>query len=392
MKIAFIIQRYGKEVMGGSELHCRQLAERLEDSGHDCTVFTTAAKDYISWKNEYSPGETFLQGVSLKRFSVKRERDINSFNRFSEQIFSKAHSHEDELRWLEKQGPYSPELISALEKEAPSYDVLIFFTYLYYNTYWGLKKAKGRKVLVPTAHDEPPLYLDIMKDVFSIPDAFIFNTPSEKGLLSRLFSFEGKYQDIVGVGIEMSEVRDRSAFLAKYNIWPPFILYAGRIEPGKGCQDLLDYFLAYSGKNPDLRLVLIGKLLMDLPPHPKIRYLGFLPPEEKNAAMASALVTVHPSRLESLCMAALESMALKIPILVQEKTQPLRNHTLQGRSGLFYSNYDEFEESLNLLIRDSRLRRSMGENGLRYVQDHYSWSRVMQKYQKLFDYLMNLKA
>lgn len=392
MKIAFVVQRYGKEVIGGSELSCRQIAERLANSGYDCTVYTTTGKDYITWKNEYPSGETLLKGVIIKRYAVEKERDIESFNKFSDWIFSNVHSHENEIEWLERQGPYSPALIEALEKEASSYDFFIFFTYLYYNAYWGLKKVKGKKALVPTAHDEPPLYLDIMKEVFSFPQAFIFNTESEKELIGQLFSLENKYQDIVGVGVEVPKKPESSVFCSKYGINPPFILYAGRIEAGKGCEELIDHFLFYNRKISDLTLVFIGKLLMDLPSHPKIKYLGFLSSEEKNAAMASALATIHPSHFESLCLAALESMAVQTPILVQEKTQPLKQHCLNGRGGLFYSNYEEFEESLNLFIKDSKLRRTMGENGLQYVQEFYSWPKIIKKYGKLFDYLMGLKC
>ncbi|MGB8952937.1 MAG: glycosyltransferase family 4 protein [Candidatus Aminicenantales bacterium] len=384
MKIAFVIQRYGKEVMGGSELHCRLIAERLAASGYDCTVYTTTAQDYITWKNEYPAGEFILNGVVIKRFKVKKKRDIQSFNEYSDWIFLNAHSRKDEVEWLKRQGPYCPDLIQALEREEKDHDLFIFFTYLYYNTFWGLQAIKGRKVLVPTAHDELPLRLGIMKDVFSLPHAFMFNTESEKQMLSRMFPFNGKYQDVVGVGVDIPENVGLSRFRPKYRAVAPYVLYAGRIEPGKGCQELTDYFLKYSRKNSRLSLLLIGNLLMKLPPHPRIRYLGFVSPEEKNVAMAHAQVTCHPSHFESLCMAALESLAVRTPLLVQEEADPLKQHCLVGKSGLYYKRYEEFALDLDLLLGDARLRQVMGENGLHYICRNYTWPQILKKYDILF--------
>jgi len=387
-KIAFVVQRYGKEVMGGSELLCRLIAERLAGAGYAVTVYTTTAKDYVTWKNEYSEGTTILNGVAIKRFRVKKERDIGSFNKFSDWIFHHPHGPDDEKKWMEWQGPYSTGLIEALAREENDQDMFIFFTYLYYNTYWGLQAVKGEnKVLVPTGHDEPALRLDLMKEVFAHPRAFVFNTDSEREMLGRYFSFEGKYGDVVGVGVDLPAGPPDPGFQRKYGLHSPFILYAGRIEPGKGCRELLDNFREYSRKAPGLELVLIGNLLMDLPAHPKVRYLGFVSPEDKNNAMASALATVHPSHLESLCMAALESLAVRTPILVQEGADPLKQHCLKGRCGLFYSNYPEFEGGLDLLLRDERLRCALGSNGLDYVSRNYTWPLIIQKYEKLFEHM-----
>lgn len=388
MKIAFVVQRYGKEVMGGSELHCRQVAERLVDAGHDCVVFTTTAKDYVTWKNEYPEGRTLLNGVSILRFDVDKERDIDSFNDFSDQIFFNAHTREEEIEWMERQGPNSTRLLEAIAERQSDFDIFIFFTYLYFNTYWGLKRVSGKKALVPTAHDEPALHLEIMGEVFSAPDAFVFNTEAEKKMLSTHFSFNGKYSDVVGVGVEIPQSKYPVGFGAKYGLDAPFILYAGRIEPGKGCRELIDYFIRYHEQNPTISLVLIGKLLMELPRHAGIHYLGFLPTDEKNQAMAAALVSVHPSHLESLCMAALESLAVETPILVQARTDPLKQHCVSGDCGLWYSEYAEFAAALNLLLSDGRLRSGLGRNGKAYVQQNYSWKEIINKYERLFKNLV----
>ncbi len=388
LKIAFVVQRYGREVMGGSELHCRLVAERLAQHGYDCTVYTTTAKDYITWKNEYPPGESILNAVAVKRYNVRAPRDIQAFNALSDRVFDgRINAAQDELDWMEKQGPDSPDLIRAIEREAGTQDVWVFFTYLYYNTYWGLRAAEARQertALVPTAHDEPPLKLEMMKDVFRRPRAFVFNTEPEKEMLGRYFPFEGKYQDTVGVGVDIPERADTAGFRRRYGIEGPFILYAGRIEAGKGCAELLEHFQRYGRRNSSLSLVLIGKRLMRVPADPRIRVLGFVSAEDKNAAMAAAEVTVHPSHLESLCMAALESLAVRTPILVQGATEPLRRHCLDGQCGLFYENFPEFSRCLDLLLRDARLRRALGANGLDYVKKNYVWDKIIEKYARMF--------
>src|SRR5439155_3897075 len=199
MRLAFIVQRYGTEVLGGSEYHCRLVAERLADQ-HEVDVLTSCARDYITWKNEYPEGSDRVRGVTVRRFANARTRDLAAFNKYSEWIFNNPHTRADEMEWLKQQGPWCPSLLDYVRRHQQQYDVLIFFTYLYAPTVLGLEINPARSVLVPTSHDEPAIRLEIYADVFNRPAALLFNTDSERRFIHALFEDRTELEEVVGVG------------------------------------------------------------------------------------------------------------------------------------------------------------------------------------------------
>jgi glycosyltransferase involved in cell wall biosynthesis len=382
-QVAIVVQRYGPEVTGGSESLSRGVAERLA-SDTRVTVFTTCARDYVTWRNEFAPGTERLGGVDVARFPVEEERDLVSFNRLSDRIFAGPASEEEELRWLRSQGPQAPRLVEALEKRKEEFAAILFFTYLYAPTYWGLKVAPERSILVPTAHDEPPLRLSIYQSVFAAPRAFAFCSLPEKQIVEGRFPLAKRPSEIAGIGIEVPEAPDVERFRIRHDVRGPYVLYAGRIDAGKGCGEMLDHYGRYRrDRRGGAQLLLIGKLAMEPPRTPGVRYVGYVSEAEKMAAMAGAKAILCPSLYESLSIVLLEGFALGTPALVNGRSAVLRDHAVRSRAALHYASAEEFVEALDLLVAEDPLRMAMGNNGTRYVREHYRWDVVMAKYRGL---------
>src|SRR6185436_1788702 len=135
MKIAFVVQRYGLDINGGAELHCRYVAEHLLKHT-EVEVLTTCAGDYITWKNRYPEGSEKINGVTVRRFRVDKERNPIAFGRLQDELLRYAHGEEDERRWIDEEGPNSPELIRFIRKSRDDYDFFIFFSYRYYQSFF----------------------------------------------------------------------------------------------------------------------------------------------------------------------------------------------------------------------------------------------------------------
>jgi len=408
VRIAFIVQRYGTEILGGSEYHCRLVAERVAEK-HHVDVLTTCARDYITWKNEYPEGSDRLRGVTVRRFANARTRDIEAFNKYSDWIFNNSHGRNDEMEWLKQQGPWSPGLVDYLERHHQNYDILVFFTYLYAPTVMGIHVAPSKSLLVPTAHDEPAIKLGIYRDVFSSAAGLVWNTDVERRFVSSMFHLRAMVEDVVGCGVDLPDIEaldgaptpsdappdgreplpphlegPANAFKRRHRIHGPFALYGGRIDPGKGCEELLEYFQAFIRDGGDATLMLMGVKLMPLPEDPRVRFAGILPEEERLHALEAATVVIVPSPYESLSLLALESFAVGTPVLANARADVLVDHCRRSNAGLFYADRWEFGEALKLLLRDANLRATLGKNGRAYIHRNYRWSIVLSKYERLF--------
>ena len=128
VKLAVVVQRYGQAINGGAELHARYIAEHLARHAQ-VEVLTTCASDYVTWRNELPDGVDRVNGVAVRRFPVKHERDPLVFGKRSEHVFNERHSLDDELDWLDAEGPTSTALVDYIGKHASDFDFLIFFSY-----------------------------------------------------------------------------------------------------------------------------------------------------------------------------------------------------------------------------------------------------------------------
>ena len=384
MKLAIVVHRYGATINGGSELHARYLAERLAAHA-EVRVLTTCARDYVTWRNELPAGEEIVNGIPVERFRVARERDTIEFSRRSTQCFDEVHSLQDELRWLESEGPASPALIERLRRGRREFDFVLLFSVRYYQAYHGARALPATAMLVPTAEREAALGLHLFLPILRGVRAIMYNSHEEQALINGLANNDHVPGVVVGVGSEIPSAVQPERARQAMELRRPFIVYVGRIDGNKGCAELFDFFMQYSeARDRPIDLVLVGRAMMPIPGHPHIRHLGYLEDADKFDVMAAAEVLVMPSPYESLSMAALEAWALGRPVLANARCDVLVGQCIRSNAGLYYQTATEFGAALDLLLDDDGVARRLGERGRAYFATHYSWPVIERKYLDMF--------
>jgi len=382
-RVAFVVQRCGPEVNGGAESLCLQVAQKMSDSW-DTEILTTCALDYMTWENHYPEGTEECGGTTIRRFPNSSTRDVEAFDKLSAELHPQMEicTLDEQERWMKMQGPNSKALTSYIESHENEYDAFLFFGYLYATTVQNLPLVANKSFLVPCAHDEWPIYFSMFDRFFALPQKFVFNMESEKAFLEkRFFQLEMK-GPTAGIGIELPDTKDPDGFIKKYQITAPYLLYCGRIDPSKGCAEMIEAFLFWKHRySIPHQLVLVGNSAMEIPEHDDIIATGFVTLQEKWDAMAGCDWLMMPSKYESLSMVLLEAWSIGKPALVNRQCDVLIEHCEVGKGGLSYETWDEALDIITQIPHNTYTE--LGIQGQKYVQEKFNWPIICKKFELL---------
>jgi len=185
------------------------------------------------------------------------------------------------------------------------------------------------------------------------------------------------------------------------------VLFIGRIQPLKGIDILLKAIALATDDLPDLcghlGLTIIGgdlqatmdremlrltRLKKKLGISDLVTFLGARDQDTLLYYYSAAQVCVVPSYYESFGMVALEAMACGAPVIAS-KVGGLTFTVKDGVTGYLVPDGDPaaLSEKLKLILTDEKVRRQMGEEGIKMAQ-RYRWPLVANKITSLYGQLL----
>jgi glycosyltransferase involved in cell wall biosynthesis len=169
-----------------------------------------------------------------------------------------------------------------------------------------------------------------------------------------------------------------------------YVLYVGRLVDYKGIEMLFLAMRQVQNKE-DLRLVIVGDgydrsrfeqiaSRMGL----KIEFTGRVLRNKLIDLLSRAEMLVLPSanRLEAFGIVLLEAMSCQTPVLAFD-TPGVNEVARDG--GMIFSETAELTEQILELHRDESRRAVLGERGRRAVKEKYSWEKVLDKIESIYD-------
>jgi len=363
--------------VGGAETVIREIALGLVARGWEVEILSTCAVDHYTWKNVLPAGRSVEDGLVVHRFPTVC--DLSGIGRRAQDRIEAGTvpSVDEQLSWMGFQFR-APDLFHHLVRFGPGFEAVVFSPYLSWTTSVGIHAVTDRAIVIPCLHDELYARLEVFEPVLSRPASVWFMSEPEHELAHRLGPV-ASHHVVTGEGFHPPASYDPEGFRRRHGIERPFVLFAGRREPGKGWDSLLEVFSASvaAGVDVDLVSIGVGKAAVPSTLEGRVTDLGFLSSAERDNAFAAALAYIQPSRMESFSRTVMEAWLAGSPVMATAEGEVVAWHCQRSGGGVLYRDAGEFVSVLGRLVADPDERRRLAELGRRYVMANYSWDAVL---------------
>lgn len=377
MRIALVSDWYYPKI-GGVASHMHNLALKLKGRGHDVAVVTNNWEtgkekelerlniDLIKIPGVISP----IFGINVT-YSLKSTQELNEFLK----DFDIIHSHH----------AFTPLALKAVKAGR----TLEKGTLLTTHSISFAHESKLWQALGLTF----PLFSHYLK----YPHRIIAVSKAAKAFIEH---FTDTKVEIIPNGVDDKTFHpnwNKEEIKEEFGIEGEVILYVSRMSYRKGPHVLLNAF----SQIKDATLVMAGN--GELSPFLKaqakflgiedrIRFLGYVPTKELPKIFGMADIFVLPSiTAEAFGIVILEAMASGVPIIATT-VGGIPEVIKESESGLLVppSNELELKNAIEKLLNDESLRKWLGQNGRKAVEEKYSWNNVIKEIEKAYEEVLSI--
>lgn len=396
-KFLFVVAWFGAKVRGGHESFIFELCTELSHRGAEVEVWTTASTN-LNHRNQDALRDSEEESrlpFRIRRFPAN-DRIEWLFNGIHGRLFNRGVDFPVVRALWKYSNLYGKGMKEMLLAESGRFDAIHLCHYLLGTSHRLGGLVPWKTLLHPAIHDEPPLHSRLMGHLFAGSAGVLCSTPAEVelarqgpcGLVPELYP-------VIGIGIRPAKEHPPQR-LAKVDIFSQqgYLIFIGRLIREKNVPLLLKWHksLTESLPNPP-GLVLIGE--GDLADKinwnewPNTIHLPWIAPGEKRYALENALALVQPSLLESFSLVVMEAWQHGTPVIVHRHCRATHYHVEESRGGVAVATAAEYAHAVERFQDDPQQRKKCGEQGHRYVNEHYSWDAVIDRFGREVSHLLD---
>ena len=390
MKLAVVVQRYGADINGGAELHARYIAERLSRARRRARADDLCARLRHAGATSFPPAQTDVNGIAGRTVSVSARAEPAGLRRRSRAgVRPRRTRLQDELDWLDSEGPVSRGLLArlrsgrrrvrlraALQRPLPP-------RLPRRARRAGRRRARadggaraGARARIVRA-DLPRRarhHVQLARGARADPGRRRQRARARRRRRRRL----GDSAQVIGRA-RAADVRPAATRSSSTSA------ESTRTRGAPSCSTSSS--ATSNDRAAPSTSCSIGTPVLPIPAHPRIRHLGYVSDRDKFDAIAAAEALVMPSYYESLSMVALEAWALAGRCRQRALRRPGRPVPAQQRGPVLCRRRASSPARSTRCSTTPALAAALGRNGRAYFERHYGWPVIERKYLDMFERL-----